>query len=78
MPRHTEQSIEQLGCTQQLGGISRAACRAWASANFSQKKMAADYLAVYKQLVQNPYTAEHLSRSFSSSEAKSTVTNEEQ
>ena len=63
---------------QQLGGISRAACRAWASANFSQEKMAADYLALYEQLVQNPYTAEHLSRSFSSNEARSTVTNEEQ
>ncbi|SFP94846.1 glycosyltransferase family 4 protein [Hymenobacter arizonensis] len=36
---------------QQIGSISRAACRAWASANFSQEKMAADYLAVYKELI---------------------------
>ena len=36
---------------QQLGSISRAACRAWAAANFSQEKMAADYLAVYETLV---------------------------
>ena len=36
---------------QQLGGIRRAACRTWAAANFSQEKMAADYLAVYKRLV---------------------------
>jgi glycosyltransferase involved in cell wall biosynthesis len=36
---------------QQLGSISRAACRAWASASFSQEKMAADYLAVYATLL---------------------------
>ena len=35
---------------QQLSTISRAACRAWASGNFSQEKMAADYLAVYRKL----------------------------
>ncbi|MDJ0366526.1 glycosyltransferase family 4 protein [Hymenobacter sp. H14-R3] len=42
---------EAVEAVQQLGALSRAACRAWASANFSQEKMAADYLAVYKKLV---------------------------
>jgi glycosyltransferase involved in cell wall biosynthesis len=36
---------------QQLGSISRATCRAWAADNFSQEKMAADYLTVYTDLV---------------------------
>jgi glycosyltransferase involved in cell wall biosynthesis len=36
---------------QQLGSISRATCRTWAAATFSQQKMAADYLAVYRDLV---------------------------
>jgi glycosyltransferase involved in cell wall biosynthesis len=34
-----------------LGSLSRAACRAWAAATFSQEKMAADYLAVYQQIL---------------------------
>jgi glycosyltransferase involved in cell wall biosynthesis len=34
-----------------LSSISRAACRAWAAATFSQEKMAADYLAVYQQIL---------------------------
>ena len=41
---------EAVEAVQQLGTISRAACRAWASANFSQEKMAADYLTVYERL----------------------------
>jgi glycosyltransferase involved in cell wall biosynthesis len=35
----------------QLGQISRAYCRQWAEANFSQGKMATDYLAVYRQVL---------------------------
>ncbi len=44
-----EQAVEAV---QQLSGISRAACRAWASVNFSQEKMAVDYLAVYEGVLQ--------------------------
>ena len=42
---------QAVDAVQQLGSISRAACRAWASANFSQERMAADYLAVYAALL---------------------------
>lgn len=41
---------QAVAAVQQLGTISRGACRAWAAATFSQEKMAADYLAVYQQL----------------------------
>jgi glycosyltransferase involved in cell wall biosynthesis len=53
---HTGFLVDSVGqaveAVQQLGSISRAACRAWASANFSQEKMAADYLAVYRKLTE--------------------------
>ena len=42
---------EAVEAVRQLSEISRATCRAWATANFSQEKMVADYLAVYRQLV---------------------------
>ncbi|OGX85398.1 glycosyl transferase [Hymenobacter lapidarius] len=38
---------------QQVGQLSRGACREWAAANFSQQKMAADYLAVYQRIVRH-------------------------
>lgn len=42
---------EAVAALQQLGELSRATCRAWATAEFSQEKMVADYLAVYRQLL---------------------------
>ena len=39
--------LQAVEAVQQLSTISRTACREWAAANFSQEKMAADYLAVY-------------------------------
>jgi glycosyltransferase involved in cell wall biosynthesis len=71
---------------QQLGSISRAACRTWAAANFSQEKMAADYLALYQGLIEQkrPHStgpqliADSRSSSLAMSEARSTVTKDEQ
>ncbi len=37
----------------QLGSINRLQCREWAMARFSQEKMVADYISVYKQLLQH-------------------------
>lgn len=52
---HTGFLVDGVGqaveAVQQLGKLSRTACRAWAAANFSQEKMAADYLAVYEKLL---------------------------
>jgi glycosyltransferase involved in cell wall biosynthesis len=52
---HTGFLVDSVGeaveAVQQLGSINRAAYRTWASANFSQEKMAADYLAVYRELM---------------------------
>jgi glycosyltransferase involved in cell wall biosynthesis len=42
---------QAVAAVQQLSRISRAACRTWAAASFSQEKMATDYLAVYEQLL---------------------------
>ena len=42
---------EAVAAVQQLEQLDRATCRAWAAANFSQEKMVADYLAVYRQLL---------------------------
>ena len=42
---------EAVAAVHQLGRLDRAACRAWAAANFSQEKMVADYLAVYQHLL---------------------------
>ncbi|GAB2697176.1 hypothetical protein GCM10011495_36890 [Hymenobacter frigidus] len=42
---------EAVAAVQQLEQLDRAACRVWAAANFSQEKMVADYLAVYRQLL---------------------------
>ena len=52
---HTGFLVDSMGqaveAVQQLGKVSRAACREWAATNFSQEKMAADYLAVYTKLL---------------------------
>lgn len=40
-----------VAAVQQLGCISRQQCRAWSLAQFSQQKMAADYLHLYKQIL---------------------------
>lgn len=45
---NVSQAVEAVG---QIGRIDRFACRAWAEANFSQQKMVADYLAVYRQIL---------------------------
>ena len=37
----------------QTGSISRSHCREWALAHFSQEKMVADYITIYKQLLQH-------------------------
>jgi glycosyltransferase involved in cell wall biosynthesis len=42
---------EAVEAVQQLSQIERTACREWAKASFSQEKMAADYLAVYQQIL---------------------------
>ncbi|MBC8084211.1 MAG: glycosyltransferase family 4 protein [Hymenobacter sp.] len=42
---------EAVEAVRQLSGISRAVCRDWAAATFSQEKMVADYLAVYRRVV---------------------------
>jgi glycosyltransferase involved in cell wall biosynthesis len=42
---------EAVEAVQQIGQLQRACCREWAQANFSQQKMASDYLAVYRQLL---------------------------
>jgi glycosyltransferase involved in cell wall biosynthesis len=42
---------QAVAAVQQLSSISRGACRVWAAAIFSQEKMAADYLAVYQQVL---------------------------
>lgn len=42
---------EAVEAVQQVGQLSRAACRAWAAATFSQQKMTADYLAVYQRVL---------------------------
>lgn len=45
---NVSQAVEAV---QQVAQLSRHYCREWAIANFSQQKMAADYLAVYRQLL---------------------------
>ena len=42
---------EAVEAVNQLNCISRAYCREWAEANFSQEKMTQDYLAVYQQIL---------------------------
>ncbi|MBC8084214.1 MAG: hypothetical protein H7Z21_13495 [Hymenobacter sp.] len=42
---------EAVAAVAQLGRLSRAGCRQWAAATFSQEKMVADYLAVYRRVV---------------------------
>ena len=42
---------EAVAAVQQLEQLDRATCRAWAVAKFSQERMVADYLAVYRQLL---------------------------
>jgi glycosyltransferase involved in cell wall biosynthesis len=46
--RSVDEAAEAVG---QLGQIDRAYCREWATANFSQQKMTNDYLAVYRQVL---------------------------
>ncbi|MHA6250286.1 glycosyltransferase family 4 protein [Pontibacter sp. CAU 1760] len=42
---------EAVAAAQQISCISRQACRAWSLSQFSQQKMAADYLHLYKQIL---------------------------
>ncbi|MBC8084958.1 MAG: glycosyltransferase family 4 protein [Hymenobacter sp.] len=42
---------EAVAAVARLGRLSRASCREWAAANFSQEKMVADYLAVYQKII---------------------------
>lgn len=45
---NVSQAVEAVG---QISRINRFACRSWAETNFSQQKMVADYLAVYRQVL---------------------------
>ncbi len=45
---NVSQAVEAVG---QISRINRFACRLWAETNFSQQKMVADYLAVYRQVL---------------------------
>ncbi len=44
---------EAVEAVDQIGSISRLHCRAWALAHFSQEKMVADYITVYKKLLES-------------------------
>jgi hypothetical protein len=44
---------EAVEAVHQIGSISRFHCREWALVNFSQEKMVADYITVYKKLLQS-------------------------
>lgn len=45
---------EAVEAVQQLGRIERAYCRQWCLSQFSQQKMAADYLRLYEQILNSP------------------------
>lgn len=45
---NVSQAVEAVG---QISRINRFDCRSWAETNFSQQKMVADYLAVYRQVL---------------------------